>query len=382
MRTALRTHGRTIVSLCLAFLALAITGPVLTALGLMHAVAVGSPSVALGGVVGASVLTLVDWAKRLEPEGGVTTDIVEMLSITNEVLLDMLWLEGNLPTGHRTTLRTGLPAVYFRLLNQGVQPSKSTTAQIDEATAKLEAWSEVDKALADLSGDVNAFRFSEALAFIEAMNQQMATSLFYGNSGTAPEQFTGLAPRYAAISGATNKQNVLDAGGRANVNSSIWLVLWGRNTFHGIFPKGTQAGLQHHDHGEETAETSATIGGTRLRVYRDQFIWDAGVCLRDWRYVVRIANIDTTNLVAEASAANIIKFMIKALHKVPTFGLGRAVLYMNRTLFECLDIQRFEAVQTGGQLRYAEVDGIMTPMFRGVPIRRSDALLNTEATVS
>lgn len=375
----LRIHGASVLMACLAMVVMAMTGPILHVIGALPA---QGPNLALGGIIGASVLTLADWVKRLEPDGGVTTDIVEMLSITNEILLDMLWLEGNLPTGHRTTLRTGLPAVYFRLLNQGVSPSKSTTAQIDEATAKLEAWSEVDKALADLSGDVNAFRFSEALAFIEAMNQQMATSLFYGNSGTAPEQFTGLAPRYAAISGATNKQNVLDAGGRANVNASIWLVLWGRNTFHGIFPKGSQAGLKHHDHGEETAETSATIGGTRLRVYRDQFIWDAGVCLRDWRYVVRIANIDTTNLVAEASAANVIKYMIKSLHKVPTFGLGRAAFYMNRTLFEMLDIQRYEAVQTGGQLRYAEVDGIMTPMFRGIPIRRSDALLNTEATVS
>ena len=378
MRLTRNTVSQFLIA-CLATLMLVVTVSTLQALGLLTPD--GHTAMAVG-ILGTGVLTIVDWAKRLEPDGGVTTDIVEMLSVTNEILIDMLWLQGNLATGHRTTLRTALPTVYVRLLNQGVTPSKSTTVQVDEATAKFEAWSEVDKALADMEGDTNAFRFSEALAFIEAMNQSMSTSLFYGNGSTTIGAFTGLSPRYAAISGATNKQNVLNAQGAASVNSSIWLILWGRNTFHGIFPRGTQAGLQHHDHGEETAETSATLGGTRLRVYRDQFVWDAGVCLRDWRYCVRIANIDTTNLIAESQAANIIKYMIKAIHKIPSFGLGRASFYMNRTVFEMLDIQRFEAVQTGGQLHYSEVDGVMTPMFRGIPIRRSDALLNTEATIS
>jgi hypothetical protein len=152
--------------------------------------------------LGASVLTLADWAKRLDPDGKVSK-IVELLSQTNEILMDMLFAEGNLPTGHRTTVRTGLPTVAWRLLNQGITPSKSTTAQIDEACGMLEAWSECDVELARLSGNVAAFRISESQAFIEAMNQEMASTLFYGNSGTAPEEFTGLAARYSAISGAT-----------------------------------------------------------------------------------------------------------------------------------------------------------------------------------
>ena len=81
--------------------------------------------------IGANALTLADWAKRLDPQGKVPS-IVELLAQTNEILQDMLWVEGNLPTGHRTTVRTGLPTVAWRLLNNGVQPSKSTTAQIDE----------------------------------------------------------------------------------------------------------------------------------------------------------------------------------------------------------------------------------------------------------
>ena len=55
-------------------------------------------------------LTLADWAKRVDPDGK-TSAIVEMLNETNEILDDMIWAEGNLPTGHRTTIRTDLPSV-------------------------------------------------------------------------------------------------------------------------------------------------------------------------------------------------------------------------------------------------------------------------------
>src|SRR3990167_1727227 len=195
--------------------------------------------------IGATVLTLADWAKRLDPDGKTPT-IVELLSQTNEILLDMLWKEGNLPTGERTTVRTGLPTVAWRLLNKGVAKSKSRTAQIEEAVGVLEARSEIGQKLAELNGNTAAFRLSEAQAFIEAMNEEMSSTLFYGNSGTAPEEFTGLAPRYSSLS-ATNAQNIINGSGAGSDNSSIWLVVWGAQTCFGVFPKGSMAGLKHED---------------------------------------------------------------------------------------------------------------------------------------
>lgn len=329
--------------------------------------------------LGSNVLTLADHAKRLDPDGKVPS-IVELLSQSNSILDDMLWMEGNLPTGHRTTVRTGLPTVAWRLLNQGVQPSKSTTAQVDEQCGMLEAWSEVDKDLAMLNGNTAAFRLSEAQAFIEAMNQEMASTLFYGNAGLAPEEFTGLSIRYSDPL-ATNGQNVIDAAGAGSDNSSIWLVAWGAQTIHGIFPKGSKAGLMHEDLGEVTVETSAGVGGTRMRAYQDHFQWKCGVALKDWRYVVRIGSIDISNLVAKSSAADLIELMIKAIHRLPTMGLGKPVFYMNRTVFQMLDIQRRDDVISGGGLIYADVDGKLVPTFRGIPIRVVDALVETEAAV-
>lgn len=329
--------------------------------------------------LGANVLTLADWAKRVDPDGKVPS-IVELLSQTNEVLADMLWQEGNLPTGHRTTVRTGLPTVAWRLLNQGVQPSKSTTAQIDEQCGMLEAWCEVDKDLAMLNGNTAAFRLSEAQSFIEAMNQEMVSTLFYGNSGLSPEEFTGLSVRYSDPA-ATNGQNVIDAGGAGSDNSSIWLVGWGAQTVHGIFPKGSKAGLIHEDLGEVTVETTAGIAGTRMRAYQDHWQWKCGIALKDWRYAVRIGSIDISNLVSKSSAADLIELMIKAIHRLPTLGMGKPVFYMNRSVFQMLDIQRRDDVITGGGLVYKDVDGMMVPTFRGIPIRKVDALTETEAAV-
>ena len=334
-------------------------------------------------VIGNTVLTLADWAKKLDPNGTVP-QIVEMLSQTNEILDDMLFMGGNLPTGHRTSMRNGLPAVAWRLINQGVVPSKSATVQVDEQVGMLEAWSEVDVDLAKLNGNTGAFRLSEASAFVEAMNQEMAQTLIYGNSNTAPEEFTGLAPRYSTRNAAVaNAKNVINGGGVGTDNTSIWIVVWGAQTVHGIFPKGSPAGLMHQNIGEETAETVAGIGGARMRVYRDRWQWKAGIALRDWRYVVRIANIDVSDLVANSGAqAKVTELLVKGLHRIQNIRNGKAVIYMNRTVAQMLDIQRRVDVLTGGGLTYDNMDGRLTYAFRGIPIKIVDAILETEATVT
>ncbi len=330
-----------------------------------------------GVTLGTGALTLSDWAKRLDPDGKVPT-IVELLAQTNELLDDMQWREGNLPTGHRTTIRTGLPAVYWRLLNQGVAPSKSTTAQVDEQAGMLEAWSEVDKDLALLNGNVSAFRLSEAKAFLEAMNQEMAQTLIYGNGGLAPEEFTGLAPRYSD-STATNGDNIIKAGGVGADNTSIWLVAWGEETCHGIFPKGSKAGLIHEDFGEVTVEVTAGIAGNRMRAFQERYQWKAGLVVKDWRYVVRIANIDVSDL-AGATPPDIIHFMEQADEIIPN-SLGRRVYYMNRRVSRYLRKFVRTNVTNGGGLTFENFAGKRIMAFDGVPIRRVDAILNTEALV-
>ena len=105
-------------------------------------------------------LTLADYAKRLSPDGKIDP-IAELLSQQNDILEDIVWKEANQPTSHVVTVRTGLPSVYWRQYNAGVPSSKSTTAQITEPCAMLEARSHIDAKLLTLNGNSAAFRLSE-----------------------------------------------------------------------------------------------------------------------------------------------------------------------------------------------------------------------------
>ena len=334
--------------------------------------------------LGGTVFTLSDFAQRLDPDGSIP-DIAELLNEKNEILSDMLWCEGNLPTGMRTTQRTGLPNVAFRQLNTGISASKSTVGQIDDTCCILEGWSVIDEKLAQLNGNVNALRLTEAKPFLEAMNQQFTQTLFYGNTAVNPERFLGFGPRFGAISGATNAQNILNGAGSGGTNASIWLIGWGEDTVCGIFPRGTKAGLTHEDYGLQTVQTAAAgsaVGMTSgfMRAYQDRFVWEPGLALRDWRYVVRLANLSVTALTTNSSPPNLVTLMSRSLDRIPSLKGCSPTFYMNRTLYSFLRLQGLtnsaNAVTVQPALNQFELG------FEGVAIRRCDQLLNTETAIS
>ncbi len=344
--------------------------------------------------IGNIALTYADWAKRMD-DGYRVARIIELLSQTNEILDDMLVLEGNLPTGHKTTVRTGLPQATWRLLNAGVPNAKSTTAQITDTVGNLETYAVIDKDIADLNGNTAEFRLSEVRAFLEGMSQQVASTLIYGNQFVNPERFTGLAPRYSTKSTANSQtaNNVLDGGGTASTNTSMWITTWGDDTLHGTFPKGKITGLQHRDMGEWPVSDA---NGNTYQAYRDHFKWEIGLTLRDWRYVVRIANIDVTQLTG-VSAANLINLIVRGLYRMPTApsmataiqtsdspevraNMGRVVIYCNRVIRTYLDLQAMN--KTNVLLRLEEFNGKVVTTFRGIPVRTCDAILSNEVNLT
>lgn len=332
--------------------------------------------------------TLLDYTKRQDPDKSIAT-IVETLAQTNEILEDMVQIEGNLETGHRTTVRTGLPAPTWRKLYGGVQPSKSETVQVTDTIGTMEAYAEVDKQLADLNGNTAAFRMSEDMAHLEGMNQEFASTLFYGDESTAAEEFTGLLPRFNS-STADSYENVLlgaDYGGDAASGSdqtSIWLVVWGPNTCHGIYSKGSQMGLSKEDKGQVTIENvSGTTSGGRMEAYRTHYKWCTGLSVRDWRYVVRMV-VDSTRLGADPSVTNIVdltQMMSDACELIPSVSAGRASFYCNRKVKQTLRKQFVTKVKQS-TLGMDEIGGRSTLVFDGIPIRKCDALTLTEAVVS
>lgn len=325
--------------------------------------------------------TLADLAKVTDPDGSIA-DVVEILNETNEILADMTWLEGNLTTGHQTSVRTGLPTPTWRKLYGGVQPTKARATQVTDTTGNLEAYSEVDKDLVDMSGNPSAFRLQEDRPHIEGMNQEIADTLFYGDETTAPEEFTGFAPRFADLS-AENADNIIDGGGTGTDNASIWLICWSPQTVHGIIPKGSTAGLQTRDLGEVTIEDASDGSNTgRMQAYRTHYKMKAGLTVRDWRYIVRICNIDRSLLTADISTgADLNDLMHRAVTEIPNPSMGRCAWYMDKTLLAFLRRQTSNAV-SNSTLTMENVGGTMQTSWGGYPIRRCDALAVNEARVT
>jgi hypothetical protein len=330
--------------------------------------------------VGNSYASLADLYKNMQG-GEVTGDIIEMLSQINPILNDMPSFECNQGTTHKTTVRTGLPAATWRALYQGVQPSKSTNKQVTDATGMLESWSEVDSELVRLAGEgAGQFRLNEAQAFIQTMGIEWASTLFYGSE---ENEFTGLAPRFNEWSDDKedgSAYQVIDAGGTGSDNTSIWMVVWSANTVHGLYPKGTMAGVERKDLGEDTADDG---NGGKYLVMREQFKLHTGLSVRDYRYVVRIANVSLAAV--QNGSLDLYSLMRKAYYRlyqrrVPN---GNTAIYCNTDIMEALDAQATNNGTSDNFVRLTpmEVQGETVMGYRGVPIREVDALLNTEAVV-
>jgi hypothetical protein len=343
-------------------------------------------------------LSLMDAARRMDPDGQIAT-IAELLSQTNEFFRDMTWAESNTDTGHKSTVRTGLPQGVWRLAYAGVPYARSTTAQVTDGLGYLAAYSQIDKRVADLGGKVAQIRLTEDSAFLEGMSQQMATTFFYGNQTTQMSQFTGFAPRFNTVSTATaqNAQNVINGGGTGSSNLSIWLVGWGDMTNFGIFPKGTKSGLVFEDRGDIVPGYDSNQNP--FPAYTSYFEWNAGLVVKDWRYTVRIANIDTTTGAQGlfgVTPPDLFLLMSKAVVRFPTLSKRVSGItetdapdepapginpgfYVNRTGRESLDVQAIRDKNV--LLKPTEYAGQPIVEFRGVPVRVCDTLLNTESTL-
>lgn len=322
-------------------------------------------------------LTLLDMAKRKDPDGS-PAKIVEILNETNDILDHMVWKTGNLTDGHQTTIRTGIPEPTWVKMYTRVQPTKSTTVQVVDRCGKLEAYAEVSKRLVDLEdeGSKTDFLLSENRPHIEGFNQTVARTLFYGNEGTNPDHFTGLAPRFNSRL-AENGENIIHGGSSDTDNRSIWLVVWGDETVHGIVPKGSVAGLQMRNLGEATSETSEGL----LQVYRTFYEWSVGLTVRDWRYVVRIANIEWSALTKDAtSGADLNDLMFQAMRRVPSLRMGRPQFYMSRDMLTFLCRQTSAKVKES-TLTTDMLGGKLVTSFHGIPIGQVDALAGDEALV-
>lgn len=336
--------------------------------------------------VGSTYVDLLDVYKRQDPDGGIA-DVIEMLMELNPMMQDAYAVECNNGTTHRHSVRTGLPSVAWGKLYKGIAQSKSTFAQVDDATGFVEGMSTVDKRLLDLSGNPAAVRLSEARGFIEAIAQEVQSTLIYGNSNSSPEEFMGLAPRFNDKS-ASNGNQIIDGGGTGSDNTSIWMVTWADHACHTVYPSGTKAGVVREDKGEQRVLDG---NGNPYYVMEEMFTQNIGLALKDWRYVSRIANIDVSDM--RAGSVDMFKLLRQGYWALQNRRMpkgGKICIYANSDVCEALDAQSTPTSATSGgattpgalRITRDEVQGEEVMSYRGIPIRETDALLNTEAQVT
>ncbi|MCK5602584.1 hypothetical protein KAR91_11960 [Candidatus Pacearchaeota archaeon] len=327
--------------------------------------------------VGTRNLTLADVSRRKDPNGKIDK-VVELLNETNELTTDMVVKECNDGTTNKSSVRTGLPSGTWRKLYGGIQSTKSSTQQVVDTCGMLEALPKIDCDVIDKSGDPQGALLSEHVPHLEGLAQDIETAMWYGDTALNPEQFHGLHQRYNVLStdSTLSGYNVFNGGGSGSDNCSIWLITWGDNTVHGLYPKGSMAGLKQENLGKQL--TTADDSSGDFLAYVTHYKWDIGLCVKDWRAIGRICNIDLSILEANSSPADLIALMIKCSERVK--GSGRRAWYMPERVRTMLRIQMLDT--TNVNLTFDTVEGKKVMSFDGTPIRVSEKLLLTEATIS
>lgn len=321
-------------------------------------------------------MTLADRVKMKDPDDG-TAKIVEALSKRDNILKEAPAREGNLDTGHRLTIRSGLPAVGFRNYNEGTDASKSETIQVDEATAEIVGISKLDKSLAELGGDERAARMAEDSAFMQSIANLFHTTFFYGNSTTDPKKFHGMTPRFNDLSAANGDNIINDASTSADSDQhSMWFITWSDDPTRGvelIYPKGKNGGLVMTDLGLDLVDDGT---GKDFLAWRTHFKLEIGVCVKDWRDVSRIVNIDESATASDG--VTLVDSMVKAYNALYEPGMPGQRIYADRATITLLDLQ---IMNKNAHFDWMEWSGRKVIGFRGIPIIPTDALID-ESIVS
>lgn len=329
----------------------------------------------------ANAYSLKDIMAAKDPNGQLAT-VAEILQESNTIYDDMPMIEGLTEVGDQVTVRSKLGDPKWKRYNEHVKPSIALTDQVNELTGHIEDWSEIDADLAEKAGDLNGFLLRESKAKMQAMGNEVARMLFYGNATTDPKTFNGFMMRLNKLNDEymDGKPCVLDAGGKQEgKNASILLVGWSDNTIHGIYPKYSKGGLQFDNKGKVTSQTSDGY----LDVYRSKFSQEIGISVRDYRYMVRIANIDAESLktigTENDTSANLYNMFIAAVANIPNPQLVNLVAYAPRKVWVALSQK---AAETGNAPTNTSISerGLITNIL-GIPLKMQDCMLTTEALV-
>lgn len=315
-------------------------------------------------------LGLIEIAKRTN--NGNVMRVSEVLSVNNEVLMDMVWVPANNLYSHVHNRRLSLPDGTWRKLYQGASNEASHTKQIVENVGRLESWSKIDEmVLSGIMGDRQQFRTTEDDAFIMGLGQTFVETLVGGDTTSTPEKFDGWRVRTSSTG-----TMVVSCGGSGADTTSVFIVQWGENMVHGIFlpdlghpSQGTPVSMQ--DRGLDAIESSDTV----YDAYRTKFTLTAGLAVHDDRCLARLVSIED-----DAAGANIIEpdYFVQVLNEMLQRGRG-SYAYCHQMVLTQLDILAMDKANV--LYNIGNLWGEPVTRFRTTPIRHVESIGITETGI-
>lgn len=325
--------------------------------------------------------TLSDLQKMLNPDGSIAR-VMEVLKESNPMMEDIMWEEGDLPIGTKTTIRTSLPSPSIRRINRGTKATKGSVRQIIDVCMNLEDRSIIDTELLIGKPNPEAYRMAEDDAHVEGMAQYVARQFLYGDLEVDPDTFNGFTPRYNTLKdeGKGSVGHQVISAGTANSqgkNGSIWFVDWGDNRVVGIYPKGTMAGLEKQDLGESDVYDA---DGNAYRAVQTLYKQKCGLAVKNVRSVVRVCNIDMATLqnLTDAQQKKLIDRFVYAKNRL--WMPKNPIAYVSGDMYSWLEC--YLTNKNNIHVTREEVMGAAPILrFNGIRVKKMDCMDDTETGV-
>jgi len=256
----------------------------------------------------------------------------------------------------KLTVRTDLPTVGFRNLNEGMARSKSQYETRVFSCADISGQIAIDLGVYRRALDPLRLQQAEASGFMDAAFRHVAKQFWYGTTNDA-KGFPGIIAQMLA-----DTAHEVDATG-TTAKSSVYFVRIARETCQFLFGNGTTIDLQP----EWKEETVNDANGNPFRALTNWLSGAVGARLANKNSVVRIKNIGTATGKTLTDA-----LMFSAYEKFTTaLGAEPTHIFLTPRSREQLRASR-TATTTTGQPAPLPTD------WNGIPLIASSAISNAE----
>lgn len=331
--------------------------------------------------------TLLERAKRSVDGKKILPilDVMDKMGVP-DFLKDVPYIPANQGLKHRIVRTVSRPSSTRRNLYSGVGSSITTTQVIYEPVILFEQRSEIDEDELDTIENPDEARRQEDEGHIAGLIEDFAYAIFNDTRISGSEYINGFAPRLSTLSypghTTTSYPYVWNNGGSGSDLSSIWIVEWGPQACHALYPsggavRGGQFGIIARNKGKEPKE-DGDDNSLIYYAYVSQFKKWAGLAVHDDRKVTRIANIERDESSQYSFNENLV---IKAIAH-GKFNIGRTRVYVNPYIYAQMCIKAKDKQNI--ILSYENVFGKNVPTIWGIPIRKLDEtiLSGSESAIS